>query len=91
MTTLKRHGGWRSSTVPEGYLADSMELKNKTTRMLAGISDEGKCIKVDRLRGFKPNASHYYFPIRKMAFFPKLRFVKFGPQIVFLWNTQHYR
>ncbi|KAJ8914856.1 hypothetical protein NQ315_014869 [Exocentrus adspersus] len=42
MTTLKRHGVWRSSTVAEGYLADSMELKNKTARMLAGISaDEG--------------------------------------------------
>lgn len=40
MTTLKRHGGWRSSTVAEGYLADSMELKNKTARMLAGMSDE---------------------------------------------------
>lgn len=38
MTTLKRHGGWRSSTVAEGYLDDSME--NKTARMLAGISDE---------------------------------------------------
>ncbi|KAJ8912533.1 hypothetical protein NQ315_014477 [Exocentrus adspersus] len=25
MTTLKRHGRWRSSTVAEGYLADSME------------------------------------------------------------------
>lgn len=42
MTTLKRHGGWRSSTVAEGYLADSMELKKKTARMLAGISDERK-------------------------------------------------
>ncbi|XP_045476285.1 uncharacterized protein LOC123681945 [Harmonia axyridis] len=29
MTTLKRHGGWRSSTVAEGYLADSMGLKTK--------------------------------------------------------------
>lgn len=40
MTTLKRHGGWRSTTVAEGYLADSIELKNKTARMLAIVPED---------------------------------------------------
>lgn len=42
MTMLKRHGGWRSSTVAEGYLEDSIEMKKKTARMLAGMSDDTK-------------------------------------------------
>nr|XP_023029625.1 uncharacterized protein LOC111517651 [Leptinotarsa decemlineata] len=40
MTNLKRHGGWKSSTVAEGYLEDSIELRNKTTRMLSTLSSE---------------------------------------------------
>lgn len=27
MTTLKRHGGWKSSTVAEGYVEDSINNK----------------------------------------------------------------
>ncbi|XP_023312630.1 uncharacterized protein LOC111692753, partial [Anoplophora glabripennis] len=37
MTNLKRHGGWKSSTVAEGYLEDSIELRNKTARMLSTL------------------------------------------------------
>lgn len=37
MTTLKRHGGWKSSSVAEGYLEDSISSKNKVSRMLAGV------------------------------------------------------
>ncbi len=40
MTNLKRHGGWKSSTVAEGYLADSIELKNQTARMLSTLRSE---------------------------------------------------
>ncbi|XP_074038703.1 uncharacterized protein [Leptinotarsa decemlineata] len=40
MTNLKRHGGWKSSTVAEGYLEDSIELRNKTARMLSTLSSE---------------------------------------------------
>lgn len=29
LTTLKRHGGWKSNTVAEGYLEDSIENKSK--------------------------------------------------------------
>lgn len=29
MTTLKRHGGWKSSNVAEGYIADSIQNKRK--------------------------------------------------------------
>src|SRR5436190_12755308 len=36
MTVLKRHGGWRSTTVPEGYLEDSISSKNKISKMLSG-------------------------------------------------------
>lgn len=37
MTTLKRHGGWKSTSVAEGYLEDSISSKNEVSRMLAGI------------------------------------------------------
>lgn len=40
MTTLKRHGGWKSSSVAEGYLADSMLQKNKVAKMIAGVEGE---------------------------------------------------
>ncbi|XP_074030226.1 uncharacterized protein [Leptinotarsa decemlineata] len=40
MTNLKRYGGWKSSTVAEGYLEDSIELRNKTARMLSTLSSE---------------------------------------------------
>lgn len=40
MTTLKRHGGWKSSSVAEGYLADSMLEKNKVAKMIAGAEGE---------------------------------------------------
>lgn len=40
MTTLKRHGGWKSSSVAEGYLADSMLHKNKVAKMIAGVEGE---------------------------------------------------
>lgn len=39
LTTLKRHGGWKSSTVAEGYIEDSIENKNKIAeKMFPGIS-----------------------------------------------------
>ena len=31
MTTIKRHGGWKSSAVAEGYLEDFMAGKNRIT------------------------------------------------------------
>lgn len=34
MTTIKRHGGWKSSTVAEGYIADSIENKAKTCELI---------------------------------------------------------
>lgn len=37
MTTLKRHGGWKSTSVAEGYLEDSLSSKNEVSRMLAGV------------------------------------------------------
>lgn len=37
MTMLKRHGGWKSTTVVEGYLEDSICSKNKISKILAGV------------------------------------------------------
>lgn len=34
LTTIKRHGGWKSSTVAEGYIEDSLENKNTIARKL---------------------------------------------------------
>lgn len=48
MTTLKRHGGWKSTTVAEGYLEDSISSKNEVSRMLAGIQS-GSRISLQKL------------------------------------------
>lgn len=32
--TLKRHGGWRSSSTAEGYLEDSLQQKKQTAEMI---------------------------------------------------------
>lgn len=37
ITSIKRHGGWRSTSVAEGYLEDSIEAKNKISRSLLGV------------------------------------------------------
>lgn len=34
LTTLKRHGGWKSSTVAEGYIEDSIQNKTKISNQL---------------------------------------------------------
>jgi hypothetical protein len=39
MMNLKRHGGWKSDTVVEGYLRESKKLKADTATMLATGSD----------------------------------------------------
>lgn len=38
ITTVKRHGGWKSSTVAEGYLEDSIQSKNKISQSLFSIN-----------------------------------------------------
>lgn len=38
ITMLKRLGGWKSTSVTEGYIDDSMCSKNKISRLLAGVS-----------------------------------------------------
>lgn len=35
ITTLKRHGGWKSDTVAEGYIADSIQNKKRTGDVIA--------------------------------------------------------
>lgn len=37
LTTIKRHGGWRSSTVAEGYIEDSLENKNLIAQKLLTV------------------------------------------------------
>lgn len=36
MTSLKRHGGWKSATVAEGYIQDSMASKCKIAKSILG-------------------------------------------------------
>lgn len=57
MTTLKRHGGWKSSSVAEGYLADSMLQKNKVAKMIAGMEGEPSAVSVT-VPGVPMMASH---------------------------------
>lgn len=35
LETLKRHGGWKSSTVAEGYIEESTSSKNRIAKMIA--------------------------------------------------------
>lgn len=35
LTTLKRHGGWKSDTVAAGYIADSINNKNKICEQIS--------------------------------------------------------
>lgn len=39
ITSIKRHGGWRSTSVAEGYLEDSIEAKNKISKSLLHVED----------------------------------------------------
>ncbi|KAJ3666187.1 hypothetical protein Zmor_001640 [Zophobas morio] len=57
MTTLKRHGGWRSSSVAEGCLANSMLQKNKVAKMIAGVEGEPSVASVT-VPGVSIMASH---------------------------------
>jgi integrase len=36
ISMLKRHGGWKSATVAESYVADSIENKNKISKSISG-------------------------------------------------------
>jgi integrase len=38
ITTLKRHGGWKSTTVAEGYIEDSLKSKIAIANQLVGTS-----------------------------------------------------
>lgn len=39
LVTVKRHGGWRSNTVAEGYIENSRENKRKIARKILGDTD----------------------------------------------------
>ncbi|XP_045470783.1 uncharacterized protein LOC123678054 [Harmonia axyridis] len=42
LTVLKRHGGWRSSSVAEGYIEDSLQNKiNISEQILGGVTKTG--------------------------------------------------
>ena len=38
INVLKRHGGWKSTSVAERYVEDSIDMKNKIARMIQGTS-----------------------------------------------------
>lgn len=39
MTTIKRHGGWKSAQVAEGYIADSKETRRRVFRQIMNYRD----------------------------------------------------
>lgn len=51
ISTLKRHGGWKSSTVAEGYVEDSVENKTKITSKITEF------INIERHRSPQPGTS----------------------------------
>ncbi|KAI4467936.1 hypothetical protein MML48_2g00007961 [Holotrichia oblita] len=40
ISVLKRHGGWKSATVAESYVEDSIENKNKIANSISGTSSQ---------------------------------------------------
>lgn len=42
LTTIKRHGEWKSSTVAEGYIEHSLKTKNSTARKLLGENNNSR-------------------------------------------------
>lgn len=40
ITCLKRHGGWKSTSVAEGYLEDSIGSKNKIAHLIFGAEEK---------------------------------------------------
>lgn len=42
LTCLKRHGGWRSDTVAEGYIEGSLENKMTTARKIFSVNETSK-------------------------------------------------
>ena len=45
--TIMRHGGWKSSTVAEGYVETSVESKKRVAHMIMGEEPAQKSRKVD--------------------------------------------
>lgn len=41
ITTLKRHGGWKSTSVAEGYIEDSLQNKLNTEKLISGSVNAG--------------------------------------------------
>lgn len=54
MLVLKRHGGWKSTTVAEGYIEDSIENKKKISNSISG--NVASCSNVHNL---KMNVNNY--------------------------------
>lgn len=44
MSILKRHGGWKSTTVAEGYIEDSIENKKNISNSISGTKASGSNI-----------------------------------------------
>lgn len=58
LLTLKRHGGWKSSTVAEGYVADSITNKQKICQQItSGIVLKKQALNVNDERPDSPSTS----------------------------------
>ena len=57
LTTIKKHGGWKSSTVAEGYIENSIEQKRKTSNKIFKIKNMIPEPEHGTLDGTKPSTS----------------------------------
>lgn len=48
LTSLKRHGGWRSSAVAEGYIEESIEKKIEISKNILGASESEDPVAAER-------------------------------------------
>ncbi|KAJ8959726.1 hypothetical protein NQ317_005984 [Molorchus minor] len=61
ITTIKRHAGWKSTTVAEGYVENSIENKTKiANQVLVGTTTSAITKTVNKLISTPPGTTYYY-------------------------------
>lgn len=63
ISVLKRHGGWKSTSVAERYVEDSLEMKNKIAKLIHGTNSSSAPLNVlptSSLSNTVTSASHSF-------------------------------
>ena len=55
ITTVKRHGGWKSSSVAEGYIEDSVQNKRKIYQQITNSIKDTNAVNIETINTNKEN------------------------------------